>query len=32
VQLMLVSGATLRIETGTLDAGLVRALVAELRQ
>ena len=32
VQLMLASGATLRIETGTLDAGLVRALVAELRQ
>jgi transposase-like protein len=32
VQLMLASGATLRIETGTLDAGLICALVAELRQ
>jgi transposase-like protein len=32
VQLMLPSGTTLRIESGTLDAGLVCALVAELRQ
>jgi transposase-like protein len=32
VQLMLASGATLRIETGPLDAGLICALVAELRQ
>jgi transposase-like protein len=32
VQLTLASGATLRIETGTLDAGLICALVAELRQ
>jgi transposase-like protein len=32
VQLMLASGATLRIETGALDAGLICALVAELRQ
>lgn len=32
VQLMLTSGATLRIETGVLDAGLICALVAELRQ
>ena len=32
VQLMLASGATMRIETGPLDAGLIRALVAELRQ
>jgi transposase-like protein len=32
VQLMLSSGATLRIETGALDAALMRALVAELRR
>jgi transposase-like protein len=32
VQLMLASGATLRIETGPLDAGLICALVAELRR
>ncbi|MHB8153879.1 MAG: transposase [Vulcanimicrobiaceae bacterium] len=32
VQLMLASGATLRIETGALDAALVCALVAELRR
>jgi transposase-like protein len=32
VQLMLASGATLRIETGMLDAGLICALVAELRR
>ena len=32
VQLMLGSGATLRIETGALDAGLICALVAELRR
>jgi transposase-like protein len=32
VQLVLASGATLRIETGALDAALVCALVAELRQ
>ena len=32
VQLMLASGATMRIETGPLDAGLICALVAELRQ
>lgn len=32
VQLMLASGATLRIEAGTLDAGFIRALIAELRQ
>jgi transposase-like protein len=32
VQLMLASGATLRIETGPLDAELICALVAELRQ
>jgi transposase len=32
VQLILASGATLRIETGTLDAGLICALVAELRR
>jgi transposase-like protein len=32
VQLMLASGATLRIETGPLDAGVICALVAELRQ
>ena len=32
VQLVLASGATLRIETGALDAGLVCALLAELRR
>ncbi len=32
VQLMLASGASMRIETGPLDAGLICALVAELRQ
>jgi transposase-like protein len=32
VQVMLASGATLRIETGALDSGLICALVAELRQ
>lgn len=32
VQLTLSSGATLRIETGTLDAGFLCALLAELRQ
>jgi transposase-like protein len=32
VQLMLASGAAMRIETGPLDAGLICALVAELRQ
>jgi transposase-like protein len=32
VQLMLASGATLRIETGALDAGVICALVAELRR
>ena len=32
VQLTLASGATLRIETGALDAGLIWALVAELRR
>jgi transposase-like protein len=32
VQLVLGSGATLRIETGALDAALVCALVAELRR
>ena len=32
VQLVLASGATLRIETGALDAGLVCALVAELQR
>ena len=32
VQLTLASGATLRIETGALDAGLICALVAELRR
>ena len=32
VQLVLASGATLRIETGTLDTALVCALVAELRR
>jgi transposase-like protein len=32
VQLVLASGATLRIETGALDAALVCALVAELRR
>jgi transposase-like protein len=32
VQLVLASGATLRIETGALDTALVRALVAELRR
>jgi transposase-like protein len=32
VQLVLVSGATLRIETGALDAALVCALVAELQR
>ena len=32
VQLMLASGATLRIETGALDAGLICALVAELQR
>jgi transposase-like protein len=32
VQLMLTSGATLRIETGALDVGLICALVAELRR
>ena len=32
VQLMLASGATLRIETAALDAALVCALVAELRR
>jgi len=32
VQLVLASGALLRIETGSLDAALVCALVAELRR
>ena len=32
VQLTLASGATMRIETGALDAALVCALVAELRR
>ena len=32
VHLTLVSGATLRIETGALDAGLLCALVAELQR
>jgi hypothetical protein len=32
VQLVLASGATLRIEMGALDAALVCALVAELRR
>lgn len=32
VQLMLASGATLRIETGVLDAGLLCALIAELQR
>jgi hypothetical protein len=32
VQVTLRSGASLRIETGPLDAGLICALVAELRQ
>jgi transposase-like protein len=32
VQVMLASGATLRIETGALDSGLICALVAELRR
>lgn len=32
VELMLASGATLRIETGALDAALVCALVAELQR
>ena len=32
VQLVLACGATLRIETGALDAALVCALVAELQQ
>ena len=32
VQLTLASGATLRIEAGGLDAGLICALVAELRR
>jgi transposase-like protein len=32
VQLVLASGATLRIETGALDAALVCALVAELQR
>ena len=32
VQLVLASGATLRIETGALDAALVCALVGELRR
>lgn len=32
VQLVLVTGATLRIETGALDAALVCALVAELQR
>jgi transposase-like protein len=32
VQLVLASGATLRIETGALDTALVCALVAELRR
>jgi transposase len=32
VQLVLASGATLRIETGALDAALVCALVSELRR
>jgi transposase-like protein len=32
VQLVLASGATLRIETGALDAALVCALIAELRR
>ena len=32
VQLVLASGATLRIETGALDSALVCALVAELRR
>jgi transposase len=32
VQLVLVTGATLRIETGAVDAALVCALVAELRR
>jgi hypothetical protein len=32
VQLVLASGATLRIESGALDAALVCALVAELRR
>lgn len=32
VQLMLASGATLQIETSALDAGLICALVAELRR
>ena len=32
VQLMLASGATMRIETSPLDAGLICALIAELRQ
>jgi hypothetical protein len=31
LQLVLASGATLRIETGALDGALVWALVAELR-
>ena len=32
VQLVLASGATMRIETGALDAALVCALIAELRR
>lgn len=32
VQLMLASGATLRIETGALDASLICALIAELQR
>lgn len=32
VQLVLASGATLRIETAALDAALVRAIVAELQR
>lgn len=32
VQLVLATGATLRLETGSLDAALVCALVAELRR
>jgi hypothetical protein len=32
VQLVLASGATLRIETGALDTALVCAIVAELRR
>ncbi len=32
VQLMLASGATLRIETGVLEAGLLCAVIAELQR